>query len=77
LCKPPHGITSNEHFVADGDIVETYTCFTVLDANGPKLTYVYFEPLHLRFTLPQLPARSRWRLLAARLTYLIQLAMGR
>jgi hypothetical protein len=24
-------------------VEETYTCFTVLDANGQKLAYVYFE----------------------------------
>jgi hypothetical protein len=24
-------------------VEDTYTCFTVLDANGQKLAYVYFE----------------------------------
>jgi len=40
-------------------IEETYTCFTVLDANGQKLAYVYFENQPGRRSAAKL--LSQWR----------------
>ena len=38
MTEPPR-----RRFPRPWTIEETYTCFTVLDANGQKLAYVYFE----------------------------------
>ena len=51
-------------------VEETYTCFTVLDANGQKLAYVYFESQEGRRTAAKMHSYDEARRIAANIAKL-------
>src|SRR6516225_3223311 len=65
MTEPPR-----RRFPRPWTIEETYTCFTVLDADGQKLAYVYFENQPGRRSAAKLLSHDEARRIAANIAKL-------